>query len=72
MARSEETKEVLTVHTYQDWDTNDGLLYPGGSAQTVCACGATPDLPPPEGDWAWWVAHVVSLIDKEGTDGTQA
>lgn len=58
-------EELLTAHEYQDWDTNDGLLYPVESSPTVCKCGATPGLPPPGGDWQWWVAHVAPILRAE-------
>lgn len=54
-------EQLLTEHEYQEWDTNDGLLYPG-PAPTVCRCGATPGTQPEGGDWSWWVRHVAPLI----------
>lgn len=54
-------REVLKGHAFQEM-TAPGL-YP--TQDTVCSCGATPGSRPDDGDDAWWIDHVVTVLAGE-------
>jgi hypothetical protein len=48
----------LLEHEFQVAGRTIGRVIQG----TVCKCGETPDRRPDEGDWVWWVRHVVKVM----------
>lgn len=51
--------DVLREHRYQE--SPPPGLYP--EAPTVCGCGTSPESPPADSDYEWWIWHVTTTAE---------